>query len=63
MFLMTWTQCSCGSAPALGRLAAVTEQKPMAVDAQVMSDACPHRLAPLSEGRIEPTTKCLQPGP
>ncbi|CAK9012848.1 Protochlorophyllide-dependent translocon component 52 [Durusdinium trenchii] len=27
---------------------------------RVMSDACPHRLAPLSEGRIEPTTKCLQ---
>eukprot|EP00434_Breviolum_minutum_P028854 symbB.v1.2.025519.t1/scaffold2480.1/size78183/1 len=27
---------------------------------RVMSDACPHRLAPLSEGRIEPKTKCLQ---
>ena len=27
---------------------------------QVMLDACAHRLAPLSEGRIEPKTGCLQ---
>ncbi|CAJ1330779.1 unnamed protein product, partial [Effrenium voratum] len=27
---------------------------------QVMADACAHRLAPLSEGRIEPKTGCLQ---
>jgi len=26
----------------------------------VFADACPHRLAPLSEGRIETTTGCLQ---
>jgi len=27
---------------------------------RVMVDACPHRLAPLSEGRLEPKTGCLQ---
>ncbi|CAE7294997.1 PAO, partial [Symbiodinium sp. CCMP2456] len=27
---------------------------------KVMLDACAHRLAPLSEGRIEPKTGCLQ---
>jgi len=27
---------------------------------RVFADACPHRLAPLSEGRIEPKTGCLQ---
>jgi len=27
---------------------------------RIMLDACPHRLAPLSEGRIEPKTGCLQ---
>lgn len=27
---------------------------------RVFEDACPHRLAPLSEGRLEPKTGCLQ---
>lgn len=26
----------------------------------VMSDACPHRMAPLSQGRVDPVTKCLE---
>jgi len=26
----------------------------------VMTDVCPHRLAPLSQGRVEPSTGCLQ---
>lgn len=26
----------------------------------VMSDACPHRLAPLSQGRVDPDTGCLE---
>jgi len=26
----------------------------------VMSDACPHRLAPLSQGRVDPETKCIE---
>jgi phenylpropionate dioxygenase-like ring-hydroxylating dioxygenase large terminal subunit len=26
----------------------------------VMSDACPHRMAPLSQGRVDPGTNCLE---
>lgn len=26
----------------------------------VMSDACPHRLAPLSQGRVDPETNCIE---
>jgi phenylpropionate dioxygenase-like ring-hydroxylating dioxygenase large terminal subunit len=26
----------------------------------VMRDACPHRLAPLSQGRVDPETKCIE---
>jgi nitrite reductase/ring-hydroxylating ferredoxin subunit len=26
----------------------------------VMRDACPHRLAPLSQGRVDPTTGCIE---
>mmetsp|Transcript_37799 Transcript_37799/g.85145 ORF Transcript_37799/g.85145 Transcript_37799/m.85145 type:complete len:561 (-) Transcript_37799:51-1733(-) len=43
----------------------VVWHSPAAEDGQegewrVFADACPHRLAPLSEGRIEATTGCLQ---
>jgi hypothetical protein len=35
------------------------QQPPTSMTCRCFRDACPHRLAPLSEGRIEPTTGAL----
>ena len=38
----------------------VAWKSPITSEWSVMQDACPHRLAPLSQGRVDPTTGCIE---
>lgn len=38
----------------------VAWKSPITSEWSVMRDACPHRLAPLSQGRVDPTTGCIE---
>ena len=38
----------------------VVWKKPNSTDWSVMSDVCPHRMAPLSQGRIDPHSGCIE---